>query len=113
MHRLMQQVDNSIALGQLSSCDLSLDLDGVIRRDLFFVYTTQAKKHVHEMMVILHRSHVVFARPKRKKGSENIIYEFTNSMEVCPFILYTMYIIISLSIDIQVAHAGNIQVSCG
>lgn len=84
MHGLMQQVDSSIALGHLSGCDLPLDLDGIIRRDLFFVYTTQAKKHVHEMMVMLHRSHVVFARPKRKKGTENIVYEFTNSMEVCP-----------------------------
>lgn len=83
MHRLMQQVDSSIALSQLSSCDLTLDLDSIIRRDLFFVYTTQAKKHVHEMMVILHRNHVVFARPKQKKGSENIVYEFINSMEVC------------------------------
>ena len=83
MHRLMQQVDSSIALSQLSSCDLTLDLDSIIRRDLFFVYTTQAKKHVHEMMVILQRNHVVFARPKQKKGSENIVYEFINSMEVC------------------------------
>ena len=82
MHRLMQQVDNSIALGQLSGCDVPLNLDGVIRRDLFFVYTTQAKKHVHEMMVVLHRNHVVFARPKQRKGSESVVYEFTNSMEV-------------------------------
>ena len=98
MHRLMQQVDNSIALGQLSECDLSIELDGIVRRDLFFVYTTQAKKHVHEMMVMLHRSHVVFARPKRTKGSENIVYEFTNSMEV-RHLLYTQrtYVIKGLS----------------
>jgi hypothetical protein len=97
MHRLLQQVDSSIALGHLSGCDLPLDLDGIIRRDLFFVYTTQAKKHVHEMMVMLHRSHVVFARPRRKKGSESIVYEFTNSMEVCmsPF-LYVIYMYMSV-----------------
>ena len=88
MHGLMQQVDNSIALNQLGNCQISLDLDSVIRRDLFFVYTTQAKKHVHEMMVLLQRNHVVFARPKRVKDSaDSIVYEFTNSMQVspCPF----------------------------
>ena len=78
----MQQVDNSIALGQLDSCDLPINLDGVIRRDLFFVYTTQAKKHVHEMMVLMHKNHVIFARPKQRKGSDTIVYEFTNKMEV-------------------------------
>ena len=82
VHRLMQQVDNSIALSLLGSCPISLGLDGIVRRDLFFVYTTQAKKHVQEMMVLLHRNHVVFARPKREKANDVIVYEFANSMQV-------------------------------
>ena len=83
----MQLVDNSIALSKLNACNISLDLDGVIRQDMFYVYTTQAKKHVHEMMVLLHQDYVVFARPKQDKGSETVVYEFTNSMEVNPLSL--------------------------
>ena len=82
VHRLLQQVDNSVALGQLEGCDVSLDLENVVRRDLFFVYTTQAKKHAREMIVLLHRNHVVFARPKQRKGTDVIVYEFTHRMEV-------------------------------
>ena len=58
---VLHSTNNAMAIAKLRGCPIQLDKTRLLMAEQFNVYTTEKKKRVREMVVILHHQYVIFA----------------------------------------------------
>ena len=58
---VLHSTNNAMAIAKLRGCPIQLDETRLLMAEQFNVYTTEKKKRVREMVVILHHQYIIFA----------------------------------------------------